>query len=61
MVALFDNAHKQNTSKIKEAHTKSLTILDGLEILSASSFTTILALPESRAPWETDNANKVST
>ena len=36
--------------------------LNGLQILSASSFTSsILVLPESRALCETDNANKVST
>ena len=35
--------------------------LNGLEILGASSSTSsILALPESRASCETDNANKVS-
>ena len=36
--------------------------LNGLQILSASSFTSsILVLPESRALCKTDNASKVST
>ena len=36
--------------------------LNGLQILSASSFTSsILILPESRALCKTDNASKVST
>ena len=36
--------------------------LNGLQILSASSFTSsIFVLPESRAPCQTDNASMVST
>ena len=52
--------HKQTEDKAS-AHKKS-DHLNGLQILSASSFTSsILVLPESRALCETDNANKVST
>ena len=59
----FHNSNEQNTSKLKieQAHKKP-DQLNELQILSASSFTSsILALPESRALCETDNANKVST
>ena len=36
--------------------------LNGLQILSISFFTnSILVLPESRAPWDTDNAIQVLT
>ena len=47
---------------IKQAHTKKPDHLNGIQILSASYFTSsILVLPELRAPYENDNANKVST
>ena len=45
----------------KSSTHKTPDHLIGLQILSASSFTSsILVLPESRAKYETDNANKVS-
>ena len=62
--------HKFNNSNLKEhkqTEDKASTYkksdhLNGLQILSVSSFTSsILVLPESRAPCETDDANKVLT
>ena len=52
--------HKQTEDKAS-THKKP-DHLNGLQMLSASSFTSsILVLLESRALCETDNANKVST
>ena len=57
----FYNSNKHKQTEDKTSTRKKTDHLNGLEILNASSFTSsILVLPESRAPCKTDNANKVS-
>ena len=53
---------KHKRTEDKASTHKKTEYLNGIQILSAFSFTsTILVLPESRTPCETDNANKMST